>query len=100
MTTIKLPTFAVNGELELNYVSDRQSGYGHKTIIVELIYKNQAKTFSKTTNNMPDYDEATELEGVDKKIALFNLISSSIEEAVAVWTQDVDYEEENATNED
>lgn len=55
MKSVQLPTFAINGELRLDYVTSRQSGYGHKTITVEMIYKGHKKEFSKTTNNMHDY---------------------------------------------
>lgn len=92
---IELPTFAVNGDLELYYVSDRQSGYGHKTITVELIYKGEKKSFSHTTYNMPGYDDAMDLDYEEKQVALYELIVYYIEDAVSEWTQDVDYNEEN-----
>lgn len=88
---ISLPTFAINSELELDYVSTKQSGYGHKTITVDLIYKGEKKSFSKTTNNMSDYDSATDIEDYqEKNKALYNLISYSIEEQIADWTNEVD----------
>lgn len=90
---IELPTIAINSELELNYVSAKQSGYGHKTITVELFYKDQKKEFSHTTSNMPDYDDATDIEDYEEKNrALYDLISYSIEDQIAEWIQEIDSE--------
>lgn len=96
MKAITLPTFAVNGEITLDYASSMTSGHGQKTITVELTYRGEKKEFSKTTNNMSDYDDATELEGFEKKEEMYNLISYAIEEEVAVWTQEIDCEIENS----
>ena len=91
---IQLPSISINSELELNHVSVSQSGYGHKTITVELIYEGQKKEFKHTTNNMPGYDDATEIEDYeDKKRALYDLISYSIEDQIFEWTQEVESED-------
>ena len=95
MKKIELPTLAINGELFLDHVYNRQSGYGHKTIFLDIIYKNQKKTFSKTTNNMHSYDEAMDLDYEDRKEALYNIIDYQIEEAVCDWTQGIDWDELN-----
>ena len=92
---IQLPTISINSELELNYVSVSQSGYGHKTITVELIYNGQKKEFKHTTNNMPDYDDATDIEDYEEKNrALYGLISYSIEDQISEWIYEIENSED------
>lgn len=86
---MKAITF-LNTELEINYTQSLTAGHGHKKIIVELCFKEEFKTFSATTSNMPDYDDATELEGSDKDEALFNIISYKIEDQVNEWIFEVE----------
>jgi hypothetical protein len=81
---MKVITFN-NTELEINYTNALTAGHGHKKITVELYFQGEYKTFSATTSNMPDYDEATELESYDKDEALFNLISYKIEDEIEEW---------------
>ncbi|EKT4545811.1 hypothetical protein AAIP58_000112 [Flavobacterium psychrophilum] len=77
-------------ELEINYTQALTAGHGHKKITVELCLQGEYKTFSATTSNMPDYDNATDLEGFDKDEALFNIISSKIEEEVDEWIVEIE----------
>jgi hypothetical protein len=79
----------LNTELEINYTQALTAGHGHKKITVELYLLGEYQTFSATTSNMPDYDEATELEGSDKDEALFNIISRQIEEQVDEWIVEI-----------
>lgn len=55
------------------------AGHGHKLIVVELLSCNKIVSIKGVTNNMPDYDKATELEGDEKAIALYNLIKDNHE---------------------
>ena len=80
----------LNTELEINYTQALTAGHGHKKITVELYLQGEYKTFSATTSNMPDYDDATELEGSDKDEALFNIISYKIEDEVNEWIVEVE----------
>ena len=81
----------LNGtDLEINYTNAITSGHGHKKITVELYFQGEYKTFSSTTSNMPDYDDATDLEGGEKDEALFNIISYQIEEEVSEWISEIE----------
>ena len=93
ITTAKIKMKAINflnTELEINYTQALTAGHGHKKITVELYLQGEYKTFSATTSNMPDYDDATELEGSDKDEALFNIISYKIEDEVNEWIVEVE----------
>lgn len=73
-------------EIEIYHAQALTAGYGHKKISVELRCKGQNKTFTATTNNMPDYDAMTEIEDVsDKYAAMFHLIRNSIADEVSEW---------------
>ena len=92
-TLIELPTFVLDSELELNYASALPSGAGHKKITVELFYKGEYKKFTAITDNMPDYDDATDIEDIkEKNIAFFNLISYKIQDEVFEWCCNIDEE--------
>jgi len=80
----------VGAELEINYSQVTTSGHGHKKITVELCYQNEYQKFSATTSNMPDYDDATELDGSEHDEALFNIIKYQIEDHVSEWVVEVD----------
>lgn len=86
MTTINF----LNSELEINYTQSLTAGHGHKKITVELYFLGEYKTFSATTSNMPDYDDATELDGSAKDVALFSIISRQIEDQVNEWIVEVE----------
>lgn len=61
------------------------AGYGHQKIKVVLEYDGETETFSATTDFMPGFDEANELEGQDRYDALYDLIEAQIEEEVLEW---------------
>lgn len=86
MTTIEI----YNTELEINWTNVLTAGHGHKKITVELCYQNEYKEFSSTTNNMPDYDDACDLEGSEKDEALFNIISYKIHDEIAEWITELE----------
>lgn len=79
----------LNTELEINYTQASTAGHGHKKITVELCLQGEYKTFSATTSNMPDYDDATELEGEDKDEALFNIVSYQLQDQIDEWIIEV-----------
>jgi len=80
----------IGTDLEINYTNALTSGHGHKKITIELFFQGEYKTFSATTSNMPDYDDATELEGEDKDEALFNIIRYQIEDEVSEWVTEIE----------
>jgi hypothetical protein len=80
----------IGTDLEINYINALTSGHGHKKITVELFFQGEYKAFSATTSNMPDYDDATELEGEDKDEALFNIIRYQIEDEVSEWVTEIE----------
>lgn len=77
-------------DLEIFSTNAITAGHGHKKITVELYYKGEYKTFSATTSNMPDYDEATDLEGESKNEALFNIVSYQLKDQIDEWIIEVD----------
>lgn len=84
----KITVLVAEKELVLNHASSVPSGYGHIIITVELYYNGEYKKFTATTNNMPDYDKATELEGNDRYHAFYKLIERLIIDEVAEWLED------------
>lgn len=76
-------------EIEIYHASAKPSGYGHKAITVELMYKGVTKEFTTTTDNMPNYDVATELEGDEKYNAMYKLIEHKISDSVDEWIKEL-----------
>jgi hypothetical protein len=64
------------------FASASFAGYGHQTITVELECNGLKGTFTHTTSNMSDFDNAMDLEGQEKYNALYDLISYSISDEV------------------
>lgn len=86
-----MKAITLNGtDLEINYTQALTAGHGHKKITVEFYFQGEYKTFSATTSNMPDYDDATDLEGEDKDEALFNIISYQIEDEISEWISEIE----------
>jgi len=75
--------------MKVTHAQAVQAGYGHKKITVELENgSGERKTFSATTNNMPDYDAASDLREDDIQgyyDALYRLIEYQIADQVAEW---------------
>lgn len=84
-----LTTFVADKEIEIYHANAITSGYGHKKITVELAYNGEYQKFTATTNNMPSYDAATELEGADKYHALYEIIENQIIDEVAEWLENL-----------
>lgn len=70
--------------------SSNSIGFGHKKITVELCYNGEYQKFTATTNNMPGYDAACELEGDEKYLALYELIENQIIDEVAEWLENIE----------
>jgi hypothetical protein len=64
------------------FASAKFAGYGRQRIIVELQCNGLKRTFTHTTSNMSDFDDAMDLEGQEKYNALYDLISYSISDEV------------------
>lgn len=75
---------------EIYFINASTAGHGHKKITVELKLGNEYKTFSATTDCMPMYDEANDLEGEERELALYNLIDHKIEAAVTEWLNELE----------
>lgn len=71
-----------NQELEITYATAISSGFGHKKVSVTFYDYNNSESIvlSHTTNNMRGFDAASELEGQEKYIALYELIQYDIQE--------------------
>jgi len=83
MTTF---TTSYEQEFTVDYASSLPSGYGHRKINVEIVSDcGSRKTFSHSTSNMPDFDEANDLEGREKYEALFGLVENSLEGEISEW---------------
>jgi hypothetical protein len=69
-------------ELDITYATAISSGHGHKQISVSFYdYENsESITLTATTNNMPAFDRASELEGQEKYVALYEIIASDIQD--------------------
>jgi len=84
-----LKTFVNNKEIEVIFANATSNGYGHKKINVELCYNGEYRTFTAITNNMPAYDKATDLEGEEKRYALYEIIENNIADEVSEWLENI-----------
>lgn len=74
-----------NKPVTVTYADSLFAGYGHQRIKVELEYDGESEIFSATTDFMPGFDEANELDGQERYDALYDLIEAQIEEEVLEW---------------
>ena len=73
----------INGkELDITFATAISSGHGHKQISVSFYdYENsESITLTATTNNMPAFDRASDLEGQEKYRALYDIIEMQIQD--------------------
>lgn len=83
---MKTYTTSQDQDFTVNYASSLSSGHGHKKINALVVAENgEKKEFHSVTSNMPDFDEATDLEGQEKFDALFSLVESSLDGEIAEW---------------
>ena len=71
-----------NQELEVILASKMPLGFGHYKINVHILnHENmKSKYFASTTSNMSAIDAASELEGDEKYMALYEIIASDIQD--------------------
>lgn len=71
-----------NQELDITYATAISSGFGHKKVSVTFYDYNNSESIvlSATTSNMRGFDAASELEGQEKYMALYELIESDIQD--------------------
>lgn len=83
---MKTYTTTQGQDFRVDFASAITAGYGHQKITVRVILENgEENNFSAKTNNMPDFDEATDLEGQEKFDALFSLVESSLDGEITEW---------------
>lgn len=83
---MKTYTTSQQQEFTIDWASAITAGYGHQKITVQVVADNGAKTeFHHTTSNMPDFDEAMDLEGQKKYEALFELVENALDGEIAEW---------------
>jgi len=82
----------VNGkEIEVYSVTRKPAGYGHWQITVDLRYNEEYRKFTATTNNMPAFDEANDLEDYNERAEVYyEIISGQIKEEIIEWMEEVD----------
>lgn len=73
-------------EAEVRRVSHESVGHGHKRINVEVEIDGRRKTFYATTDNMPDFDKAMDLDRQKEcEEALLALVHDDIYSQVNEW---------------
>lgn len=88
---MKTYTTTQGQEFTIDYASAITAGYGHQKITVSVVAENgDKKDFSAKTNNMPDFDEATDLEGQEKYEALFELVEYSLDGEICEWLYELE----------
>ena len=71
-----------NTELELFFAGKLYAGHGHQKIAVTFYntLTQEGKQFTSTTNNMIAFDAAEELEGDERRMALYEIIAADIQD--------------------
>jgi hypothetical protein len=83
-----MKTLTINGsEVTLYSAQSKFAGHGHQKITVTLDFNGHTKEFSCTTNNMPSFDDAQELEGPEKELALFNIVENKLQDEIIDWIE-------------
>ena len=76
-----------NQEVTVYYAGSLLAGSGHQKITVEMECNGEYEKFTATTNFMPAFDAAQELEGQDKYEALYELID--IDAEILDWVLEI-----------
>lgn len=80
----------------VDYATSLSSGHGHRKILVYIeSERGDKKEFYSVTNNMPDFDEASDKEGQDKAEALFEIIESDLDGEICEWLNSLEDTDEN-----
>lgn len=78
-------------EFTVDFANSLPAGHGHRKIMVQIVAENgDQKEFSSVTSNMPDFDEANDLEGQEKYEALFEIVENDLDGEIAEWISDLD----------
>lgn len=92
---MKTYTTTQGQEFTIDYASAITAGYGHQKITASVVSENGDKRdFSAKTNNMPDFDDATDLEGQEKYEALFDLVDYSLDGEISEWLYELENSED------
>ena len=91
---MKTYTTSQNQDFTIDWADALPAGHGHKTIDISVIYRDEkidqeSKDFRSVTSNMPDFDEALDLEGQEKYEALFELVQSDLEGKISEWIYEI-----------
>ena len=80
-------------EVTLISVTQHFAGYGRRNITCYFEYNGVDFSISATTNDMPSFDEAMDIEDREKSdIALYNIVAYKIEDAILEEIYDIDEE--------
>ena len=80
-------------EVTLISVTQHFAGYGHRRITCYFEYAGVEFSISATTNDMPSFDEAMDIEDYKEgEIALYNIIADRIEDNILDEIYEIDEE--------
>jgi len=76
-----------NTELELTFASKMPSGHGHYKVTVSFLNFEtmETKDFTASTSNMRAIDAASELDGDEKYLCLYETIENDIQDLIEEW---------------
>ena len=87
MKTLKI----YDKNVTLTHVTKLPAGHGHWKIICYFEYSGVDFSITATTNDMPSFDEAMAIENyTERQIALYNIVSHKIEDAILEKIYDID----------
>lgn len=83
---MKTYTTTQGQKFTVDYATSLPSGHGHRKILVDIqSEEGTIRQFYSVTNNMPDFDEASDKEGQDKAEAFFELVESDLDGEISEW---------------
>lgn len=93
---MKTYTTTQGQEFTIDYASAINAGYGHQKITASVVSeKGDKKEFWHKTNNMPDFDEANNLDyGQEKFEALYELVEFSLDGEISEWISEIENSED------
>lgn len=84
-TKFKISTSNKEFFYTIEYADSLPSGYGHRKITIEVECEGESKLFTATTNCMPLYDKAMELDGQNQYEALYFIEESVFDGLIQEW---------------
>lgn len=82
---MKKYTTSAGHEFNVEYATAIPAGYGHKAISIDLVSGKKSQSFYETTDNMPDFDNANDLESQERYEALFDLVKYKLDSEINEW---------------